>query len=76
MHETHTLGHFRGSVVYCLCVHVRADRPKAILGACPGHMAEDTARRNLAFLVAGGLPSAWRAAGWPKGSDFGLLGFT
>ncbi len=64
------------SVAECGARRVLARLRNAMLGACPEHIAEDTARRNLAVLVAGGPPSAWRDAGWYKGSDFGLLGFT
>ena len=78
-HGSHQLGHFRGRVWCYACASsfavTSARLPKAILGACAERIEEDTARRNLAFLVAGGLPPSWREEGWPKGADFGLIGF-
>ena len=65
-------------MVLCMCIHVRRYKLpilKAIVDACNERNVEDTSRRNLAFLVAGGLPPAWRAGGWARGSDFGLVGF-
>ena len=79
-HGSHQLGHFRGRVWCYACASsfavTSARLPKAILGTCAELIEEDTARRNLAFLVAGGLPPSWRDEGWPRGTDFGLLGFT
>ena len=79
-HALHQLGHFRGRVWCYACAStfaVTSSRlPKAIVDACSERSVEDTARRNLAFLVAGGLPPSWRDEGWPKGTDFGLVGFT
>ena len=78
-HGSHQLGHFRGRVWCYACASsfavTSARLPEAILGACAERIEEDTARRNLAFLVAGGLPSSWREEGWPKGADFGFVGF-
>ena len=78
-HASHQLGHFRGRVWCFACAStfaVTSSRlPKAIVDACDERNVEDTARRNVAFLVAGDLPPAWRAVGCPKGSDFGLVGF-
>ena len=78
-HASHQLGHFRGRVWCYACAStfaVTSSRlPKAIVDACNERNVEDTSRRNLAFLVAGGLPPAWRAGGWARGSDFGLVGF-
>jgi len=78
-HGSHQLGHFRGRVWCYACASsfavTSARVPKAILGACAERIEEDTARRNLAFLVAGGLPPSWREEGWPKGADFGVVGF-
>jgi hypothetical protein len=79
VHASHQLGHFRGRVWCYACAStfaVTSSRlPKALREACNERNVEQTALRNLAFLAAGELPPAWRAGGWPKGSDFGLLGF-
>ena len=79
-HGSHQLGHFRGRVWCYACASsfavTSARLPEAIQGTCSERIVEDTARRNLAFLVAGGLPPSWRDGGWPKGTDFGLIGFS
>ena len=76
---SHTLGHFRGRVwcYSCACTFAITGLrvPKPLHVACAGHVSEDTALRNLACLANGELPTSWRTAGWPKGPDFGLLGF-
>ena len=77
VHETHSLGHYRGRLWCFGCAATMAvtSRVTTAMGkACP-ERCEDTARRNVEKLALGELPAAWRAAGWPKGPSFRLLGF-
>jgi hypothetical protein len=79
VHESHTLGHFRGRLwcVQCTATVALTSRlTSALSGPCPGRRDEETARRNVERLAKGELPTAWRSAGWPKGTDFALLGFS
>ena len=79
VHESHILGHFRGRLwcVQCTATVALTSRlTSALSGPCPGRRDEETARRNVERLAKGELPTAWRSAGWPKGTDFALLGFS
>ena len=78
VHESHSLGHYRGRLWCYGCAATMAvtSRVTTAMGRkCP-ERCEDTARRNVEKLAQGELPTAWQAAGWPKGPCFRLLGFS
>ena len=75
LHESHSLGHYRGRVWCLSCaatMAVTARVTTALLSPCPGR-CEDTARRNVERLELGELPKVWLATGWPKEAGFRLL---
>ncbi len=77
MHESHTLGQFRGRLWCDSCAATMAvTNPvaPALRKVCPDKIVEGTANRNLEWLTKGELPPGWRrVADWPNGPDFSPL---
>ncbi len=77
VHESHSLGYYRGRLCYggAATMAVTSRVTTAMCRPCR-ERCEDTARRNVEKFALGELSAAWRAAGWPKGPSFRLLGFS
>ncbi len=79
MHESHTLGHFRGKLSSYSCaatMAVMSPVAPALRSERPDRTVEGTAEQNLEWLAKGELPPGWRnVAAWPARPDFALVPF-